>query len=294
MKRHELPEAFRATVDECYQPLARWVDTHRRTRKCFLLGINGAQGTGKSTLADFLKTALESETFSQEQSLAACNVAVLSIDDFYLTRAERKQLAADVHPLLKTRGVPGTHDVAMLSGCLADLRKLEAGQMLALPRFDKARDDRAAARDWPTVSGPVDLIVLEGWCVGSRPEPIESLREPMNALERDADPSGHWRAYVNDQLKGRYADLFAQLDGLVFLQVPDFDAVYRWRLEQERKLAGRTGGSGTELMSAAELAEFIRHYERLTNANLASLPGIADVLIALDENHACVNIAFAP
>ena len=277
IERHRLPRGFRQTIDDHYLPLAKWLAHCRRSKACFLLGINGAQGSGKSTLADFLKVVLEAGR--------GWRVAVLSIDDFYLTRAERERLARDVHPLLATRGVPGTHDVTFLRRCLDELRGLGERENLALPRFDKARDDRADPESWPTVAGPVDLVILEGWCVGSRPQSEEALHSPVNALERDADESGHWRRYVNDQLGRAYADLFAELDALVFLAVPDFEAVYRWRLEQEQKLADRSRGSGDRIMSAAEIRQFIQHYERLTRANLAAMPVDADVLIQLDENH---------
>ncbi len=280
--RHRLPARFEKTIEEHYLPLAAWVLESRPAGGALLLGINGAQGTGKSTLADFLALALAS----------ACEwrVAVLSIDDFYLTRAERAALAKDVHPLLATRGVPGTHDVAMLERSLDGLRQLAVGKTLAIPRFDKARDDRAAASGWPIVTGPVDLIVLEGWCVGSRPQPSEALTRPVNALERDADASGDWRRYVNEQLEHAYAGVFAELDRLVFLKAPDFEAVYRWRLEQEQKLARQADGD--RIMSAAQIRDFIQHYERITTANLAELPAIADVLIELDEHHDCVRSTY--
>ena len=266
---HRLPARFRDTIERHYLPLATWLQAQKPPARPLLLGINGGQGTGKSTLAAFLKLALE--------SMRGWRVAVLSIDDFYLTRAERARLAERVHPLLATRGAPGTHDVGMLSECLAALRRLGAGETLALPRFDKAEDERAARQSWPLVRGPVDLIILEGWCVGSVAEPDAALDEPVNALERDADRDGRWRRYVNERLGAEYAGVFAGLDALVFLKIPDFDAVYRWRLEQEQKLADARGGAGQGIMTAEQIATFIQHYERVTRGNLRAIPAIADV-----------------
>ena len=245
-----------------------------------LLGINGAQGTGKSTLADFLKLALEQQH--------GWHVAVLSIDDFYLTRAERQALAADVHPLLATRGVPGTHDVGMLSHCLDTLRDLAAGEDTALPRFDKAEDDRAAEADWPRVAGPVDLIILEGWCVGSVAQEDAELDAPINALERVRDATGEWRRYANERLRTDYAQLFARLGLLVFLQAPGFDAIYRWRLEQEHKLAAAVRDASA-IMTDEQVAEFIQYYERITRNNLLRLSQSADVVFELDEDHGIVG-----
>ncbi len=276
---HRLPDKFRDLIDGHYSPLAKWVIQQHRPRKTLFLGINGAQGTGKSTLAAFLQFALESNT-------GWC-VAVLSIDDFYLTKPERKALGKRIHPLLETRGVPGTHDMQMLAACIDRLRNLNAETSLSLPRFDKARDDRASPDSWPVISGPVDLIILEGWCIGSKPQQGDALLQPVNSLERDEDPSGEWRRYVNEQLKGSYADLFAQLDALIFLRAPDMGAVHRWRLEQEEKLSAATPADAGSVMDSEQVARFMQHYERLTKENLAALPEFADVVLELNYDHDC-------
>ena len=134
ISRHQLPNKFRYLIDEHYIPLASWLIRQHRTNKPLFLGINGAQGTGKSTLADFLQLALEESV--------GWHVAVLSIDDFYLTKTEREHLRKTTHPLLITRGVPGTHDLQLLSTCIEQLRNLNLGSKLSLPRFDKAQEDR--------------------------------------------------------------------------------------------------------------------------------------------------------
>lgn len=279
LERHRLPDAFRSLIADHYDPLVAWLADKRRGDDSFFLGINGAQGTGKSTLADFLRVALEADHEWRS--------AVLSIDDFYLTRAERESLARKVHPLLKTRGVPGTHDLRMLSDCLVQLKRLPAGRTAKLPRFDKSTDDRADKSKWPSVAGPLDVIILEGWCVGSIAQSREELRQPVNELERDEDRSGAWRNFVNRNLQRYNAEIFAQLDALVFLKAPSFDAVYRWRLEQEQKLAAVSPPDSAGIMNPCELARFMQFYERLTRANLVSLAESADVVLELDYNHAC-------
>ena len=285
ISRHRFPDKFRGLIDAHYLPLAEWLTRKRVSGEVLVLGINGAQGSGKSTLANFLEYALESG--------AGWRTAVLSIDDFYRTRAEREQLASDIHPLLRTRGVPGTHDVTEIENCIDLLKSLAAGSQMPLLRFDKARDDRTDPDSWPRVSGPVDQVILEGWCVGSRPQSGEALPKPTNSLEETEDASGDWRRYVNEQLAGRYQDLFSQLDALVFLQVPNFEAVYRWRLDQEQKLAESTGHDGVGIMNNEQLARFIQHYERLTKENLAVLPEYADVVLELNDEHDCVRSYYA-
>ena len=279
--RHQLPNSFHRLIDEHYTSLTAWLIQKRQPNQTLLLGINGAQGTGKSTLAGYLQLALEEGE--------GWKVAVLSLDDFYLTKVERKQLSESVHPLLITRGVPGTHDLQLLSACIEQLRNLAPDQIISLPRFDKAQDDRAAVATWPVVTGPIDLIILEGWCVGSEPQTADTLSQPVNQLERVQDSSGTWRHFVNKQLQEQYADLFAEINFLFFLQAPDFEAVFRWRSEQEDKLAANTTGNSSGIMDRAQISEFIQNYERLTRANFISLPKIADVILELDNTHACVR-----
>ena len=278
---HRLPDKYFKLIENHYSYLAEWLMKTRISERTFFLGVNGAQGTGKTTLAAYLQLALEQG--------CGWRVAVLSIDDFYLTKLERAQLAENIHPLLATRGVPGTHDIQMLAECIERLKALGPNETMALPRFDKSLDDRAESDSWPTVSGPIDLIVLEGWCVGSFPQSEEALREAINDLEEHQDTSGDWRLYVNEQLKGPYAELFARLDALVFLQAPDFDAIYRWRVKQEEKLARISGHGAAGIMNREQIADFIQHYERLTRANIAGLPETADVTFELDDNHDCVS-----
>lgn len=237
-----------------------------------VIGLCGAQGSGKSTLAAGLAAVFERESVL---------TAILSIDDLYLTRAERERLARDVHPLLRTRGVPGTHDIALGLSILDDLA---AGRPASLPRFDKASDDRAPASDWGVASADTRLLILEGWCVGARPQPDDALAEPVNALERDEDPDGLWRRFANAALAGPYQRLFGRLDTLLLLAAPGFDIVLRWRIEQEHRLRRECGGG----MNDAEVARFIRHYERLTRHILAEMPGRADLVIPLAEDRSAI------
>ncbi len=282
--QHQLPGKFRDLIRRHYQPLASWVVSRLQSNEQMFVGISGAQGTGKSTLASYLRLALERG--------ANRRVATLSIDDFYLTRAERQELGNQIHPLMKTRGVPGTHDMQKLANCIEELKNLGPTESMPLPLFDKSLDDRAAADTWPLVSGPVDLIILEGWCVGCTPQADDDLLEPINSLEREEDAECNWRRYVNDRIRGGYTDLFATLNALIFLQAPSFNAVHRWRLEQETKLASVSPDHAAEVMNHEQLERFIQHYERITRTNLVTLPGTADVVLELNEKHDCVSSSY--
>jgi D-glycerate 3-kinase len=259
--------------DELASLLARWSADCDRV---LVVGLCGAQGSGKSTLAQALGV-----------QLAARGIAtvVLALDDFYLTRSERRRLAAEVHPLLATRGVPGTHDVALLSHTLA---AIGAGRASVVPVFDKAIDDRASDAKWRHITPPARLVLVEGWCVGARPQPEAELGLPVNDLERLDDARGTWRSYVNEQLAGPYRQFHARLDRLVLLAVPGMDAVYEWRRQQERALVAAraaSGSSASHVMDEAQLHRFIAHYERLTRHMLAEMPAYADAVIDVLPGH---------
>ena len=195
-----------------------------------VVGICGAQGSGKSTLAGYLVQRLERQ---------GSRVATLSLDDLYKTRAERQTMAREVHPLFATRGVPGTHDVALGKEVLAAVRAGQSG--IRLPRFDKAADDRAAQADWPVVAAPIDVLLFEGWCTAATPQTPAALAEPVNQLEAEEDPHGTWRAHANAALAGPYRALFDAPDYVAMLAAPGFEAVLGWRQLQESKLRARTG-----------------------------------------------------
>lgn len=231
-----------------------------------VVGLCGAQGCGKSTLAAALVAALTGE------GLAA---ATLSLDDLYLTRAEREQLARSVHPLLATRGVPGTHDVAL---GLQTIAALERGEAAALPRFDKGSDDRAPEASWPHAPARCRVLLLEGWCLGAVPQAETALAAPVNALERREDAQGLWRSYANAALAGPYRALFDRIDLLILLAAPGWQVVAQWREEQELPL--RQAGAA-QAMDPPTLARFIQHYERLTRWILDEMPARADLTVRL-------------
>lgn len=235
-----------------------------------LAGMCGPQGSGKSTMAAFLAALLEAEGLP---------TAVLSLDDLYLDPEDRP---AHIHPLFATRGVPGTHDVAL--GLETIDRLFAAGG--PIPRFDKALDRRRPEAEWDGFEGAARVVLLEGWCIGAAPQDEGALVAPVNQLEAMEDPDGSWRRHANARLAGDYRALFDRLGFLAYLRAPSFDCVLAWRTLQEQKLRVREGRG----MDDSALARFVSHYERLTRHLAATLPARADVLVDLDETQAIVDL----
>lgn len=273
----KLPATYLDDAIKWFLPLKDQIIAKLRSRVSTLqvIGINGAQGTGKSTLAKLLQRLITADGF---------NVVNLSIDDFYYSSEKREELARTIHPLLRSRGVPGTHDVALALEIIESLRSLSEIEQLTLPAFDKAMDEPVAAEERIGVYGPVHLLLLEGWFLGAAPEQARALDTPVNELEKHQDPDKIWRSYVNTELGGDYQTLFSTLDMLVLLQAPSFKQVYEWRTLQEHKLISRQQ-TGTATMTDTQLVEFIQHFERLTRHCLKTLPARADVVLPLNTEH---------
>ena len=262
--------------------LADHIEVSRRDRQQALrVGISGLQGSGKSTLARQLTAALV------QRGVATTHV---SLDDFYLTHNERLRLAREVHPLLATRGVPGTHDYVWLANTLDDLSSASTRRPVVVPYFDKASDDRALPDRWQTVDAATQAILFEGWCVGVPAQPDATLIEPINTLERDEDSDGIWRRWVNAVLREHYEPLWHSLDALIVLQAPSFELVKSWRGESENL---RREQGADNAMSDDQLARFIAHYERLSRHSLVTLPAIASHLLRLDAGRKVLAIESA-
>lgn len=270
LQRNQLPESYLEHAKTNFQSVLDHFDW--RQSKARIISINGSQGSGKSTLADYLCTVIAEQ--HSIQTLA------LSLDDFYRTKAERLKLAEDIHPLLATRGVPGTHDVGLAIATINSLVVAESPTLIT--RFDKSTDDRVPAHDCETIRGPVGLIIMEGWCMGATAQPPSALINPVNALEAGEDAEAIWRSYVNAALAGDYQRLFSMADTLCMLRAPSFDTIFQWRLEQEKKMA-------RPLMNEAEILRFIQHYQRITEHCLQDMPSRADYLFELDSNRQIIK-----
>ncbi len=254
-----------------------------------LIGVGGAQGSGKSYNCRLLAMANQPR------------FAHFSLDDVYLTKAERVWRADNissfstvrdqdgnfevrhvarpvVERLLLTRGPPGTHDLGLAKNLIA---RLGQESPTALPRFDKAADDRAPESTWPVFQSPAEAILIDGWCVGAQPTPPSP---PMNDVEED-DVEGIWRRETQMQLTKNYAPFFAAFDALIYLRAPSWEIVRAWRGQQEEQTLGRA----LTAEENAALDRFVMHYERVTRAMLAAGHS-AKWIVHLDEARNVVRV----
>lgn len=267
-------------LTDLFIPMAAWLIRAEKMTP-LVIGINGPQGSGKSTLCKILKMILE-QGFEK-------SVVSLSIDDLYLTEAQRKKLADEIHPLFSTRGVPATHDVKMGISIIKQL--MENGQSDCLiPEFNKSTDERSAESRWRRFTGNCDIILFEGWCVGTKAQQKKQLQIPVNQLEREEDPKGIWRNYINLKLQGEYSELFSYLDTLIMFTVPSFNKVLEWRKLQEEKLRKKSANNQNKTMNDNEVERFIMYFERLTRHTLNEMPGRCDIELQLGNDHQIKNV----
>jgi len=223
------------------------------------VGLSAPQGCGKTTLVDLLVELFAADGLS---------CAAVSIDDFYLTGSEQEALAAEHadNPLLQVRGNAGTHDLALGTRVLTELKRGTAGCLI--PRYDKAarggKGDRAPRGEWAPAPA-ADVVLLEGWMAGFTPIPAEQIA---------ADPAlsqGSGLTTVNGRL-GAYAEWHDLMDAWAVLAVDDVACVYEWRLQAERAMAaaGRPG------MSDAQVCDFVSRYMPAYEAFLPALYAAAE------------------
>ena len=258
-------------------PLCFWISEKADKKRPYFVGLAGGQGTGKTTISSLIKIILT--------KYFKLKVFKISIDDFYKTRKERLILSNRIHPMLLTRGVPGTHDINMM---LNFFRKAKSKKFkrLKLPTFNKANDDRFSKKKWYDLKSKPDVIIFEGWCVGAKSEKNNSLRKTINSMEKVKDQKQIWRKYVNQQLKSKYKNLYSQLNCLIYLKAKNFSLLQKWRLKQERKLwLNSKRNSNLKIMNKEDVINFMQTYQRITQNMFRYMPKYASIILNLNSNH---------
>ena len=259
-------------------PVCFWISKKANNKQPYFVGLAGGQGTGKTTISSLLEIIL--------RKYFKLNVFKISIDDFYRTRKERFNLSKKVHPLLMTRGVPGTHDTKIMLDFFRK-SKTKKFKSFKLPKFNKAIDDRCKKNQWYTIKKRPDVVIFEGWCVGARAEKNSTIKKSINSLEKANDAQLIWRNYVNKQLKTKYKKLYDQLDCLVYLKAKNFSLLQKWRLIQEKKLwlKNKNKKTNNKIMSKGDVINFMQTYQRVTQNMFKFAPRYASIILNLNSNH---------
>ena len=265
-------------------PLCFWISKKADNKKPYFVGLAGGQGTGKTTISSLIEIILI--------KYFKLKVFRISIDDFYKKRKERIILSKRIHPMLLTRGVPGTHDINMM---VSFFRKAKSKQFkrLKLPTFNKAIDDRFNKKYWYDLKDKPDVIIFEGWCVGAKSEKSNTLKKNINSMEKAKDHKQIWRKYINQQLKSKYKKLYLQLNCLIYLKAKNFSLLQKWRFKQERKLLLKSKkNSKLKIMNKKDVLNFMQTYQRITQNMFKNMPKYASIILNLNSNHQIKTAVF--
>ena len=271
------------SLKKFYIPISFWIENkYKKKDKILFLGLCGGQGSGKTTIARILKIILK-KFFKRE-------IYVSSIDDFYKTLKDRDKKSSSIHPLFKTRGVPGTHDTNLIKKFLIYIRKKNF-RKFKIPKFDKSTNDRFKKKYWHIINKRPEIVILEGWCVGAKPQSNSIIKKPVNILEKYEDKNLVWRKHVNKKLKNEYKKIFSIIDHFIFMKIPNFDLVFKWRLLQENKLKKKSQLK-KKIMSYNEIRRFIMFYQRITLQMIKDLSKSASIIMLLKKNHEIKKLLF--
>ena len=265
-------------------PICFWISKKASKKKPLIIGLAGGQGVGKTTITSIITIILK--------KYFKLNTFKISIDDFYKTRKQRILLSKNKHPLLMTRGVPGTHDINIMLNFFRKI-KVKKFKSLKLPKFNKAVDERYKQNLWYKIKSKPDVVIFEGWCVGAKSQNFRQLRKPINSLERIHDQTFKWRQYVNYQLETKYKKLFNQLDGLLYLRAKSFSLLRRWRLKQEKKLWLKSKNKkNLKIMNKDQVKNFMDTYQRITQQMFKDMPKYSSIIMNLNSSHQIKNIRY--
>ncbi len=264
-------------------PVSFWISEKCKS-KPYYIGLAGGQGTGKTTISSILKIILI--------NYFKLNVFKISIDDFYKTRKDRINLSKRIHPMLLTRGVPGTHDIKMMLDFFKNSKKKKFKKM-KLPLFDKSIDDRLPKKKWYEIKKRPDVIILEGWCVGAKAQTNQEIKKSMNSMEKTMDKQLKGRKFVNYNLQTSYKKLFKQLDTLLYLKASNFNQLRKWRLKQEKKLKIQTKNKkNLKIMDKKDVISFMQTYQRITENMFKNVPKYASIVMNLNSSHQIKSVIY--
>lgn len=273
--------------DSILEDTIEFVDTfiptwfEKGSKNPLFIFISGPQGSGKTFTAKKLFDHLQKQ-YGKEK-----NIAYASLDSFYLTHEDQKTLNVQNkdNKLLQGRGLPGTHDFALMNDCLLGILHGKGnsadGKSIELPIYDKSKFNGEGDRseDIYKVDVPVDIFLLEGWFLGFNPILDHSDEHPL--LQGDMKE-------INAKLF-MYADLIwnnPEINSLgIVFGTDEIKNVYAWRKEQEHETILKNGSGLTDLQVEKFVDRYMPCYEVYYDDFLRSerLGSIATLTVGIDS-----------
>ena len=254
---------------------------HMHTKGTTIVGVQGGQGTGKTTIVKILEKHLKEQGFK---------VQSFSIDDFYKSWKERKALQQKypVNPFYQiSRGLPGTHRVKFL---LETLQRAKSGKDFAIPLFDKSLYDGKGdvLSKTKKVKGRQDFVIIEGWCVGMPEVNSQKFLEicKSNGINiSKLDPKLQEHKVVLKFAK-EYQPIWKLLDYQIILKADSPEVHKKWRLLQEKRLKAAKGKG----MNDKQVHAFVEPFLPFTYVCYDLIK--PDVKVLIDEKHNFYRIDF--
>ena len=265
-----------ANLEKLWLPVALNLATKRKELdRTLIQGILGSQGTGKTTLCIILRLIL---------NYLGISVATLSIDDLYLTYAQRQALQQQ-DPRLIWRGPPGTHDVNLGLEIIEQCLTGDNSSKILMPRFDKSAFNGAGDRSTPEAVNKPDILLFEGWFVGVQPITEDCFNNPPAPILTSEDIQF---AKDNNQRLKAYLPLWHKLDSLIVLYPENYRLSKQWRKEAEQKMIA-TGKTG---MSDEECDRFVEYFWKALHPELFIKPLLetADIVVGIKSDRSITRI----
>lgn len=272
----ENPDTISTTLDKLWLPVALdLAQAREELDRTLIQGILGGQGTGKSTLCIILKLIL---------NYLGISVANLSIDDLYLTHAERQELRRK-DPRLLWRGPPGTHDVELGLQVIEQCLQEDCDTDILMPRFDKSAYHGSGDRTTPEAIKKPDILLFEGWFVGVQPIAEDCFDNCPSPIFTSDDIQF---AKDNNQRLKAYLPMWDKLDRLIVLYPEDYRLSQQWRKDAERKMIalGNTG------MRDEEIDRFVEYFWQSLHPDLFIKPLLenADLVVEIKSDRTLSRI----
>jgi len=162
--------------------------------------------------------------------------------------------------MLQGRGLPGTHDTDLLHQALTEISAASGSNMnIPLPIFDKSQyagyGDRSP--DQVIIQDTPDVFILEGWCLGFRPLPVETLRQRWQGAKHANRHSFASIETINRNLNVIADKTYGFFIAHISLQPDSYDNIYVWRTQQEHAMKAGNGGKG---MTDEQVVAFVDRY----------------------------------